>query len=355
VYVAKLDRDMGNYTTMIKRVTASISFVLFLFLGAGYSIETAPVQPKAGKPSGAAPVEVSVRFSKNEGFNRIVFEASDDVFIKESVITTLPNQIKIQFPSPFTVKIQGSLDLEASQKGRSYVITINHPFKTKVLKLSAPPRLSIDMIALPKPEGAKAPPTESVPNEPFPNFRIVLDPGHGGYDLGILSGDLREKDITLSVAREIESLLLRRHKAASLTRRSDQFLSITDRAQSAYQKPPDIFISLHLSLSGGFVMYTSLAEAANSDVTSPTELYSQMSRQRRFLEKSKSLAEGLGKAIKDEFKTEIVYRDMSLPLLNFIGAPAVLIELPATVVYDKATRTRVAEAILKGISSYAVR
>lgn len=294
--------------------------------------------------------EVLLRFSKHEGFNRIAFEAPDESFIKNTVVTSTQNQIKVRFPSELNLKAQGKLEIDASLKERTYTINLNNPFKIKVLQLSAPPRLSIDILMPTKEEGGKSIGIEGATIPAIPNIRIVLDPGHGGYDLGILSGEMREKDITLSIARTMESLLIKRNRAVFLTRKADQFLSITDRALFANQKSPDVFVSIHLSLSDNFIVYTSPVEAGSD---SANEIYGLMFRQRRYAEKSKALAEGMGKAIKDDFKKDIIYRKMDLPLLASVGAASVMVEIPRTIVSDQAIRTKLSETLLKGIAFYA--
>ena len=36
-------------------------------------------------------------------------------------------------------------------------------------------------------------------------FQVILDPGHGGHDVGASRGKIRESDIALSVAKKINS------------------------------------------------------------------------------------------------------------------------------------------------------
>jgi N-acetylmuramoyl-L-alanine amidase len=230
------------------------------------------------------------------------------------------------------------------------VINLGYPFKTKLLQLTSPPRLSIDIVQLSKEESIQPRTREGSSLPLIPNIRIVIDPGHGGYDLGILSGELREKEATLSLARAMESSLSKRNRAALLTRKTDQFLSLTERAMFANQKSADIFISIHLTPSQSFAVYSSLAESAVFDTMNE---YSIMARQRRFLEKSKALAEGLGKSIKDEFKKDVIYRKMELPLLSSVGAAAVMIEIPAATISDQAGKARVLDALFRGIALYA--
>lgn len=297
-----------------------------------------------------AKTEVSMRFSSHEGVRRVVFEAQDESFIKNTVVTSTQNQIKFQFPSNLTLAAQGNPDIEASLKGRTYVIDLGYPFKTKLLQLTSPPRLSIDIVRVTKEESTHPGAKEGSSLLLIPNIRIVIDPGHGGYDLGVLSGEMREKEVTLSLARAMESALSKRNRTAFLTRKADQFLSLTERAMFTNQKSADIFISIHLTPSQDFAVYSSLAESAASDTMSE---YSIISRQRRFIEKSRTLAEGMGKAIKDEFKKDVIYRKMELPLLSSVGAAAVMIEIPTATVSDQAGKAKVLDVLFRGIALYA--
>lgn len=303
-------------------------------------------------PEAEAKTDVAVRFSEHEGFSRIVFEAGDESFIKNINAAPSNNQLKIQFPSDYILKPQGKVAFDYSQQGKTLTIGINRPFKTKILKLTAPPRLSIDILKDEKEQRPQAAETSGL--ELPSGFRVALDPGHGGYDIGIMSGDAKEKDIALSVARSIESLLIKKIKAVHLTRKADQFLSITDRALSANQKTPDVFISIHLSLSDNFVIYTSLAEAGSGE-SSAKELYDLMDRQRRYIEKSRALSEQIGKVIKDELKKNVVHREMTLPLLSSVGSASIMVEVPKTIVSDTALRAKLPGIVLKGISAYADR
>lgn len=336
---------------MRKLMPVMTVLVILSIFGAGYSAETKIPVPRSGAAPAAPAADVSFRFSKHEGFSRIVFETADESFIKNSTVTAEKNQIKVLFPSSLNLKAQGNVDLQTTLKGNLYSITMNSPFRIKVLKLSSPPRLSVDIIAATKDEGRKPATVEATGPVIASNIRVVLDPGHGGYEVGIVSGDLREKDITFSLARSLEAALLKRNKTVFLTRKADQFLSITDRALFTNQKTPDVFISIHLCMTDNFVIYTSAAEPASPDPI--VELYGMMSRQRRYTEKSRALAEGLGNVLKEEFKRDIIFRKMDIPLLASVGAASVMVELPVTVASDQSARTKIAEILLKGIASYA--
>ncbi len=341
----------GKLYVMRKLITVLTVLVILSVSGTGHPVEMKPSGQRDGVAPAGSAADVTLRFSKHEGFSRIVFETAEEPFIKNSTVTAEKNQIKVLFPSSLHLTTQGTPDMVTSLKGNLYTITVNSPFRIKVLRLSSPPRLSIDIMVATKDEGRRPAATEGTVPVITANIRVVLDPGHGGYEVGIVSGELREKDITFSLARSLEAALLKRNKTVFLTRKADQFLSITDRAIFTNQRSPDIFISIHLSTTDNFVIYTASAETASPDTTG--ELYGLMSRQRRYIEKSKALAEGLGNAIKEEFKKDIVFRKMDIPLLASVGAASVMVELPVTIASDQSVKTRIAEVLLKGIASYA--
>lgn len=314
----------------------------------------ADAQSESTKRPTVGSVEVNVRFSENPEGKRIVFESADEAFIKKTSATVSKDSIQVRFPSAPVLRYRNDINLDLSIQGSVLNIRIKEAFRLKTLYLSAPPRFSIDVLkatetrsgpsSVPRARGEGGKGEDIEVTKPAV-MRIIIDPGHGGYDSGIIVDDLREKDITLSIAREIESMLLKKNRPVFLMRRIDQFMSITDRAIAANQKTPGIFISLHLSLSDGFVINIPYIDAPEQAEESPYIMY----RQRRYIDKSKTLAEALGRAIKEDLKTDVVYREIPITLLNSIGAPAILVELPRSLVSDKEKRIRLSQTVLKGI------
>ena len=77
---------------------------------------------------------------------------------------------------------------------------------------------------------------------------ICIDPGHGGYDPGALGKNgTRESEVALKVALvlkvEFEALGL----GVVLTRDTDKYVSLTERAMIANKAKADYFISIHLN------------------------------------------------------------------------------------------------------------
>ncbi|WP_461210979.1 N-acetylmuramoyl-L-alanine amidase [Desulfocurvus sp. DL9XJH121] len=80
--------------------------------------------------------------------------------------------------------------------------------------------------------------------------RVVLDPGHGGFDPGACGrGGLMEKDVALDVALRAQAVLSRTAPGLEvhLTRRGDYFLPLSARTAEANRFAADLFVSLHVN------------------------------------------------------------------------------------------------------------
>jgi N-acetylmuramoyl-L-alanine amidase len=79
---------------------------------------------------------------------------------------------------------------------------------------------------------------------------VVLDPGHGGRDPGALGPHgLREKDVTLRLARALRPRLVARGFRVVMTRDGDRTLSLEERTALAEGVGGDVFVSLHANAS----------------------------------------------------------------------------------------------------------
>lgn len=77
------------------------------------------------------------------------------------------------------------------------------------------------------------------------SISIYLDPGHGGDEPGAISGFVKEKVLNLKVALKVEKLLKEKGYEVIMSRRTDEFVSLSDRAQEANKMKVDIFVSVH--------------------------------------------------------------------------------------------------------------
>jgi N-acetylmuramoyl-L-alanine amidase len=79
---------------------------------------------------------------------------------------------------------------------------------------------------------------------------ICIDPGHGGSDPGAISHDnVKEKDITLAIAKDLKDHLLKYGHTVSLTRNDDRFISLHNRCNNANALKADLFLSIHCNSS----------------------------------------------------------------------------------------------------------
>ena len=80
--------------------------------------------------------------------------------------------------------------------------------------------------------------------------RIVIDPGHGGYDPGAQVRGLNEAELVLDIAVRLEQLLTREPGVAVvLTRRTNAYVSLEQRTAIANRSPADLFLSIHANAS----------------------------------------------------------------------------------------------------------
>lgn len=76
---------------------------------------------------------------------------------------------------------------------------------------------------------------------------VIIDPGHGGKDKGAYWYGISEKTLTLDVAKKVETLLRIKGIKVLMTRKSDQYVSIQDRASIANKHSDAIFVSIHFN------------------------------------------------------------------------------------------------------------
>jgi len=135
----------------------------------------------------------------------------------------------------------------------------------------------------PAPAVTAAPPqapvrTRAAPRSSAPKV-VVIDAGHGGPDRGMIGpigtpAWFTEKDVTLSVAKKLATVLRARGFEVLMTRTTDTLIALSDRGRMANSNHGDVFISIHCNAPGsntaagarerGFETYF-LAEAKTED------------------------------------------------------------------------------------------
>jgi N-acetylmuramoyl-L-alanine amidase len=78
---------------------------------------------------------------------------------------------------------------------------------------------------------------------------VVIDAGHGGRDPGAtgVSGQVREKELTLVLAQALRDELVKRGRVrVAMTRDDDRYLTLDDRAAVARRLSAAMFVSIHI-------------------------------------------------------------------------------------------------------------
>jgi len=79
-------------------------------------------------------------------------------------------------------------------------------------------------------------------------FVVVIDPGHGGDQDGALSpAGVKEKDLTLEIARRVAAALKPQGVRVVMTRTGDLSVPLANRPAIANAIKADVFISIHLN------------------------------------------------------------------------------------------------------------
>ena len=149
----------------------------------------------------------------------------------------------------------GSILLTIPIKGwRSYKwYVLQNPARVVLDLYPAPPtavdaKSSADTQAPPQPARVATPPPQPHPVTKK-DFVIVIDPGHGGKDPGALGRKgTREKDVVLKIANHLRDLLAEEGSTKVLmTRETDVFVELEDRAKFANTHKADLFVSIHIN------------------------------------------------------------------------------------------------------------
>lgn len=213
-------------------------------------------------------------------------------------------------------------------------------------------------------------------------FRIVLDPGHGGWDLGTVGRQgLLEKDLVLDVTQRLAKLLQARLGSdVVFTRTDDSYLPLDQRADLANQSQADLFVSVHANYSnsatarGVETYYTNFFSAPGSKELenrenggilkpmttslSPDGLHSK-------IEESRRLAASIQRSLYGTLATrnpgirDRGIKDAAFVVLTGTTMPAILTEIsfvssPADEqkLRTESYRQDIAEALYKGIARY---
>ncbi len=270
-----------------------------------------------------------IRYSSNAERTRVVLDLNRAPDFSHRPLPD-PPRVVVEFPrgtiasgvKPFSIGdgYVSAVRINELRSGRlQVVLDLEHALSYKVLVLTDPHRLVVDVehAGAPAPAGtpppaepardrppdrddgagtAAPPRAEATPpaaqqprdRDPVPiipepprkgPWKIAVDAGHGGQDHGARHHGTSEKDITLKLARELVAELNRRPgMQAFMVRKGDYFIPLYERRALAERDSADLFVSLHCNASrrgsaaGTEVFFLSLKGASDEAARELAEL-----------------------------------------------------------------------------------
>jgi N-acetylmuramoyl-L-alanine amidase/putative methionine-R-sulfoxide reductase with GAF domain len=217
-----------------------------------------------------------------------------------------------------------------------------------------------------------------------PKMRIVVDAGHGGWDLGTVGRKgLLEKDVVLEIAQRLGKLLESRLGAeVILTRKDDNYIPLDERAGIANQSQADLFVSVHANYSdlpsarGMETYYTNffsspsakevearedgtVAKTTAMGALSPVDLHDRIEQSRRLAASvQRSLYGTL--SVQNPGLRDRGVKEASYVVLTETAMPGILAEVSFVSsptdeqkLRSDGYREQIAEALYRGIARYA--
>jgi N-acetylmuramoyl-L-alanine amidase/putative methionine-R-sulfoxide reductase with GAF domain len=196
------------------------------------------------------------------GPDRIYFDLHDTRLTPElaskpiDVGDTLLSRIRVAQP----VSGMTRMVLETKPNTNFSVSLESNPYRllVEVRKVGSTPKAAVNLFPNAEAEKNKLaivipPPTKEdlQLRARVPKMRIVVDAGHGGWDLGTVGRrGLLEKDLVLEIAQRLGRLLESRLGMEVIyTRQDDNYIPLDERAGMANQAQADLFVSVHANYS----------------------------------------------------------------------------------------------------------
>ncbi|WP_114570054.1 SH3 domain-containing protein [Exiguobacterium flavidum] len=147
--------------------------------------------------------------------------------------------------------------------------------------------------------------------QPSASYRplIVIDPGHGGHDVGATRNGIHERDIVLSVAKKVADRLKGKVDLTFTRYTNDYYPSLTDRSVMSNAHATNLFVSIHVNAAEA----TAAIGAENFYYSGTKDIALAKEIQKRFVSYAGMVDRGV--------------KQGNLSVLRNTNAPAVLAEL----------------------------
>lgn len=217
-----------------------------------------------------------------------------------------------------------------------------------------------------------------------PKMKIVVDAGHGGWDLGTVGKrGLLEKDLVFEISQRLGKLLESRLGSEVIyTRPDDNYITLDDRATIANQSQADLFVSVHANYSdlpsarGVETYYTNFftapgakdvdthaaagaAKSAATPTLSPADLHERIELSRRLAASVQRSLYGTLSAQNPGLRDRGI-KEAGFVVLTESAMPGILAEVSFVSsptdeqkLRSDGYREQIAEALYRGIARYA--
>lgn len=312
---------------------------------------------------------LTLRASNHPEFLRIVLEGQPLVIGAARVFQKNQN-ILVKFTGKTFLIEKEKIEVPYAKQDNNNIMFYPGAFRgLKVFRLKHPDRLVIDVYLKDKQKqmGRTLTPglekkSPAVPFFSMPGFKtkkkasevniVIIDPGHGGYDNGLIKGKYREKNVVLDISRKLNDLLNRGSFEGYLTRGSDRFMTQLERAEFANAKGPEIFLSIHMGTRKNMVIYLPVITDDVPDVVKP---YLSNKGQEEHMQKTITLLNAMKEAITVAFGGDMVsIQPLPYSIISKTESASLMIELPSfdNAVYAEGMRRKVANTLYKGFYIY---
>lgn len=191
-------------------------------------------------------------------------------------------------------------------------------------------------------------------------YRIVINPGHGGEDVGARGADgTTESELTLQLAKMLKEKNNNPQLDIVLTRNSDEFRTVVQVAEKTNSLSPDLFVSLHINAAAS----VRKKGAPNNAQQKGAEIFLADKTKTFDYNNSYLLANAIGNSMSRAGTSfnGIKSRNKGIYVLQAIKCPSVLVEAgfithkeEAALLKTEAYQGKIVKAILQGIEQYLV-
>ncbi len=183
----------------------------------------------------------------------------------------------------------------------------------------------------------------------FIQYKIFIDPGHGGFDGGASYNNINEKDLNLEISLLLKDLLVKNNFVVELSRTTDISLSnkksedIKKRVELINKSKSNIYLSIHINSETNNIYKGSQVFYYNSYIENKNLAYSIQ----------ESLKNSLNNTLRKSKEIKSIY------ILKYALIPGCLIEcgflsndLERNLLIDKKYQEKLVSAIYLGILNY---